>query len=171
MERIPAGAWREHRGHVERYRWAAAKVAFGERVNDIACGVGYGALFLAPPASAYHGYDKPGVPQPGLFPGEFHEDDIDCPAWHPVECDVTACFETLEHVKDPAHTASVISATTRRAIFVSVPVIPTTHCNEWHLTDFTAADIPPLFPQFAVAEDWYQEAETSHCWMFVRAAG
>lgn len=167
-ERVPLPGWETYGGHLRRYLWAAFRAEPGERVNDVACGIGYGSTFF-PHAGSYRGWDKPGVPHGG-FPGVFAEVDIDDPAWMPDECDVTCCFETLEHVKDPARLAQVISATTLRAVFVSVPVVPTMHCNEFHRHDFTAADIPPLFPRFRVAEDWYQAEETSHCWMFVRAA-
>jgi hypothetical protein len=167
VERIPAESWRDHPGHVKRYLWAAFLTAPRERVNDIACGTGYGCLLL--PHAGYHGYDKPGVPRGDLFGGPFTGCDIGDPAWMPRECDVTCCFETLEHVRDPAALAKVITATTRRAVFVSVPVIPTVHCNEFHRSDFTAADIPPLLGGFAVAEEWAQPEETSHVWMFTRA--
>jgi SAM-dependent methyltransferase len=167
MERIPAETWRDYRGHVKRYLWAASLIAPHTRVNDIACGTGYASLLL--PHADYRGYDKPGVPRSDLFPGLFAGCDIDDPAWVPRECDVTCCFETLEHAGDPAALAKAITATTRRAVFVSVPVIPTVHCNEFHRTDFTEADIPPLFPGFTVADSWAQPEETSHVWMFTRA--
>lgn len=168
MERIPAETWRDYAGHVRRYEWAASLTLLGERVNDIACGTGYASLLLR--NADYHGYDKPGIPRSDLFPGEFTGWSIEDPAWMPRECDVTCCFETLEHVQDPAALAKVISATTRRAVFVSVPVIPTVHCNEFHRTDFTEAGIPPLFPEFTVAEDWAQSEENSHVWMLTRAS-
>lgn len=139
----------------------------GERVNDVACGIGYGATFF-PHASIYSGYDKPGVPCHGGFPGVFHETDINDPAWAPEPSDVTCCFETLEHVEDPGQLAKTLMGATERAIFVSVPVIPTVHCNEFHRTDFTREDIPSLFGGWVIAEDWPQPEETSHVWMFAR---
>lgn len=166
MERIPADAWQDYTGHVARYRWAASLTRPGETVNDIACGVGYAAPMFAH-AGAYRGYDKPGVPD-ARFGGPFLAADLDDPAWEPAPCDVTCCFETLEHVRDPGHLAKVIIAATGRAVFVSVPVIPTVHCNPYHRTDFTREDIPPLFDGFAVAQEWPQPEETSHVWMFTR---
>jgi hypothetical protein len=167
VERIPADTWAQYPGHVERYAWAARLTRDGEVVNDIACGVGYAAPLFAR-AGSYRGYDKPGVPGK-RFGDCFAEADLDDPAWVPRDCDVTCCFETLEHVKDPGHLASVIAATTKRAVFVSVPVIPTTHCNPWHRTDFTREDIPPLFGGFVIEQEWAQPEETSHVWMFTRA--
>jgi len=168
VERIPAETWQDYKGHVARYQWAASLTRPGEAVSDVACGVGYGAVFFTG-AGSYRGYDKPGVPRPDLFPGTFTECDIDDAAWAPEPCDVTCCFETLEHVRDPAALARVIMAATRRAVFVSVPVIPTVHCNEFHRTDFTEVAIPPLFGGLTVAEYWHQAEETSGVWMLARA--
>lgn len=165
MERIPADGWHQHTGHVARYQYAAKCVRDGETVNDIACGSGYGALFLL--RGPYRGYDRPGIPD-ASFPGSFHAADLDDPAWRPGVADVTVCFETLEHVKDPAHLAAVIAETSRRAILVSVPVVPTRLENPHHLHDFTEADIPPLFPGFLVADEWAQPEELSHVWLLER---
>lgn len=165
MERIPADGWHQHTGHVARYQYAAKCVRDGETVNDIACGSGYGALFLL--RGPYRGYDRPGIPD-ASFPGSFHAADLDDPAWRPGVADVTVCFETLEHVKDPAHLAAVIAETSRRAILVSVPVVPTRLENPHHLHDFTEADIPPLFPGFRVADEWAQPEELSHVWLLER---
>lgn len=165
MERIPADSWHAHAGHVVRYQYAAAQVRDGETVNDIACGTGYGAVFLL--RGPYRGYDRPGVPDLS-FPGSFHAADLDDPAWVPDAADVTVCFETLEHVQDPARLAAVIASATRRAVIVSVPVVPTKHLNPHHLHDFTTADIPPLFDGFEVADEWAQPEELSHVWLLER---
>lgn len=165
MERIPADSWHQHTGHVARYQYAAAQILDGETVNDIACGTGYGATLLL--RGPYRGYDRPGIPDPA-FPGTFHAADLDDPAWRPDPADVTVCFETLEHVKDPARLAAVIAETSRRAIVVSVPVVPTKHLNPHHLHDFTTADIPPLFPDFTVTDEWPQPEEVSHVWLLER---
>jgi hypothetical protein len=168
MERIPADSWQQHAGHIARYQYAARHVRDGETVNDIACGSGYGATFLL--RGPYCGYDRPGAPDPS-FPGSFHAADLDDPAWRPGQADVTVCFETLEHVKDPPHLAAVIAETSRRAIVVSVPVVPTKHMNPYHLHDFTKADIPPLFPGFHVTDEWPQPEELSHVWLLERGGG
>lgn len=168
MERIPADTWHEHTGHIARYEYAARHVRDGETVNDIACGSGYGATLLL--RGPYRGYDRAGVPD-ASFPGSFHAADLDDPEWTPSAADVTVCFETLEHVKDPARLAAVIAATTRRAIVVSVPVVPTKHLNPHHLHDFTGDDIPPLFPGFEVVDEWPQPEEFSHVWLLERSVG
>jgi hypothetical protein len=165
MERIPLEGWRERTGHCDRYQWAASRISPGETVNDVACGIGYGATFLT--HAAYRGYDRPGVPDPS-FTGEFFAADLEDAEWRPDPADVVVCFETLEHVTDPARLARILSGTTARAIFVSVPVVPTVHLNGHHLHDFTREDIPPLFPGFRTAEEWAQPEELSHVWMFER---
>lgn len=166
-ERIPLEGWQDVTDHVARYRWAGSLVRPGQKVNDIACGVGYGATFLT--HAIYRGYDKPGVPEAGVFPGEFLAADLDDPDWVPPVCDVTVCFETIEHVTDPAHLAKVICATTRRSVFLSVPLYPHTE-NPFHLTTFTVADIPPLFEGFRVAYDRPQPEARAHLWLFEREA-
>ena len=167
VERVPADSWTDPfwQGHRDRYLYAARWIEPGEEVNDIACGVGYGATFLT--HASYRGYDRPAVPD-SRFPGEFYAADLNDTSWEPQAADVTVCFETLEHVIDPAHLAGVISRTTRRAVFVSVPVVPTKHDNPWHLTDFAVRDIPLMFGMFEVAGEWAQPSDLSHVWMFHR---
>ena len=169
MERIPAASWRDYPGHVKRYQWAATYVQEWDRVNDVACGVGYGSL-LMPPNVDYHGYDKLGVPDP-RFPGTYHAVDLDNLTNLtnlPNVADRTICFETLEHVKDPQQLAKALEKTTSHTIFISAPTVPTTHMNPYHLHDFTPADIPDLFPHFFVAEVWEQPEELSHVWRLER---
>lgn len=165
MERIPADSWFLHEDHTRRYGYASEKVRAGEEVNDVACGVGYGATFFT--RAVYRGYDKPGVPAAGQFPGTFHAADLNDPAWEPQQADVTTCFETLEHVFAPKMLAAVIARTTRRAIVLSVPLYPKEE-NPYHLTDFTVAEVPPMFPGFEVAEDWPQPEARGHVWLLTR---
>jgi hypothetical protein len=166
MERIPADTYAQYAGHCDRYRWAADLVNEGETVNDVACGSGYGSTFF--PHAVYRGYDRAGVPSE-MFPGEFHEADLDNSDWEPSPADASVCFETLEHVIDPAHLAQTLVRTTRRVIFVSVPVVPTTHMNGHHLHDFTREDVPLLFPGLRITEEWAQPEEMSHVWRFEKS--
>jgi hypothetical protein len=167
MERIPHDGWQQHAGHVDRYEWANKHVQPGEVVNDVACGSGYGSLLLIN-AGEYRGYDRPGVDiVQAPDHATFHGADLNS-AWVPETCDVTVCFETLEHVEDPAYVASMLAATTRRLIAVSVPVVPTAHENHHHLHDFTVSEIPALFPGWTVVEEWAQPEEMSHVWLFGR---
>jgi hypothetical protein len=63
----------------------------------------------------------------------------------------------------------VIARTTRRAIAVSVPVVPTKHINPYHLHDFEREDIPPMFHGFKIADEWAQPEELAHVWLFERS--
>jgi hypothetical protein len=164
IERI-GDDWRNHTGHTDRYQWAADRTYRYETVIDVACGIGYGSTFFT--GRGYHGYDRPGVPVES-FPGVFHDCDLNDPLWRPVFCDVALCFETLEHVEQPAELATTLSLATRRAIFVSAPTQPTRANNPYHLHDFTVDDIPPMFPDFNVFEVWAQPEELSHVWFLIR---
>ena len=164
-ERISADDWEEHQDHIGRYAYAAPVVQRGEKVNDIACGVGYGSVFFR--HASYRGYDRPGVPRADKFPGAYYAVDLDDPCWVPQLADVTVCFETLEHVRDPVHFADVIAQTTRRAVILSVPLYPREE-NKFHLTTFTEADVPPLFLDFCVADEWPQPEARGHVWLFHR---
>jgi hypothetical protein len=165
-ERIPAEDWQQHTDHTERYAYAGRMVLPGETVNDIACGVGYGATYLAH-AGAYRGFDKPGIPRADLFPGTFCGADLNDPDWEPPPADVTVCFETLEHVLDARHLAAVIAMTTRRAIVLSVPLYPHAE-NPFHLVTFTKDEVPPMFPAFTVTQDWAQPEARGHVWLLTR---
>lgn len=166
MERIPAQDYHSHAGHVARYEWAKGLLQPGDRVHDIACGVGYGAEVLGSPD--YHGYDVPGVPNLA-FPGTFYEVDLNDKSWFPEhDSDVTICFETLEHLEDPRHLATVLKATTKRDLLVSVPTQPTRHMNPYHLHDFDVRDIENMFAPWRVRDRWEQPEELSHVWHFCK---
>lgn len=167
-ERVSAADWQQQEGHVARYRWVAERLVAGEVVNDVACGVGYGALVLGSDV-IYHGWDRPGIPAADRFAGQFHAADLNRHTWRPTRADVTVCFETLEHVENPGWLALVLASTTRRAIAVSVPTEPTKHINPWHRHDFDVEEIPPLFgEQFRVVERWAQPEELAHVWWLER---
>lgn len=168
MERLTYDQWDQPiaAGHRARYQWAADQIWSTETVNDIACGIGYGAAIITR-RRAYHGYDRGGV-HDDRFPGTFHSCDLDNIFWKPDEADVTVCFETLEHLKFPTLVARRIAKATRSRIFVSAPTVPTKHENPYHLHDFTVEDIPPMFPRFIVTDVWEQPDERSHVWRLER---
>lgn len=164
-ERIPAASWRFERGHVERYEMAASLLHPGETVLDAACGIGYGGQVIAECGwtGNLHAADRPGVHDP-QFPGVVHEVDLD--AWTPpFAFDVAICFETLEHLQDPARWARVISQASR-LILVSVPTIPTVGINPHHLHDFTVQSLLDLFPGCETLDIQPQPAEHSHVFTF-----
>lgn len=166
MERIPADGWQSYGGHVDRYVMAADVCRTGDRVLDVACGVGYGAEVIGRRvAVAYTGVDRPGVVDPRFWPfGAFVGADLD--DWTPAGVyDVGVCFETLEHVADPARLARLLSDACGRLI-VSAPTVPTTGANPYHRHDFTLADLLDLFADRTPAEIVAQPAELSHVVVF-----
>lgn len=166
VERIPVETWRTWKGHLDRYEWAAEWLFPGERVLDVACGIGYGASVMLDRLSfEYVGADKiePATEFAGL--GEFHS-GVDLDSWIPgFEWDVSVCFETLEHVKNPEHLASQVERA-KRLLIVSVPTRPTKHFNEYHLHDFTVDDVLELFADHRLLEMRDQPEELSHFFVF-----
>lgn len=164
-ERIPAESWRAETGHVDRYEMAASLLLPNEVVLDAACGVGYGSQVLTESGwtGTVHKADMPGV-HDSRFAGTVHEVDLN--SWKPsFEFDVAICFETLEHLTDPQAWADQISRATRLVI-VSVPTISTKHFNPWHLHDFTADEVPDLFPALRLTSVTAQPSEFSHIFTF-----
>ena len=80
--------------------------------------------------------------------------------------DVAVCFETLEHVEFPGRLAEII-AKARRAVLVSVPIVPTVGINEFHLHDFTEESLEELIG-LPILEKWPQPSERSCVWAFGR---
>lgn len=133
--------------HIARYALAAEHVRPGDTVLDAACGMGYGAALLARGSEAARvigvdnseaaiGYARAAFSDRGV-PTEFHMADATRLGFLADESvDLVACFETLEHVPDPA----ALLAEFRRVltpggrIIVSVP-------NNW--ADETGKDPNP----------------------------
>lgn len=97
------------RDHVARYEFAASTLKPGSRVLDLACGVGYGALILAKAGHKVVAVDKD---EEAIAYAQKHyaHPDIQFIAaeWSvetgaiAAEFDAVVCFETLEHIEDPA---------------------------------------------------------------------
>jgi 2-polyprenyl-3-methyl-5-hydroxy-6-metoxy-1,4-benzoquinol methylase len=101
--------------------------------------------------------------------GWFTAADLD--AWEPsIRFDVAVCFETLEHLSEPARLARVLCQAQRLAV-VSVPTVPTKHMNEFHLHDFTVESLLKLFPWYDSVEVIPQPEELSHIFIFRMAPG
>jgi SAM-dependent methyltransferase len=89
--------------HLARYRWASACVA-GLRVLDAGCGVGYGSLLLrAAGATHVTGVDLSreavqAANARAVAGVEFVCGDISALPLEDASCDVTVCFEAIEHV-------------------------------------------------------------------------
>ncbi len=95
--------------HLARYRWASTCVA-GLRVLDAGCGVGYGSLLLRAAGAAHvTGVDiaREAVETArarAVAGVEFLCGDISALPLEDASCDVTVCFEAIEHVDDQPRT-------------------------------------------------------------------
>jgi 2-polyprenyl-3-methyl-5-hydroxy-6-metoxy-1,4-benzoquinol methylase len=166
FERITGEQLPQQTGHAYRYELATAWMKPGDKVLDVACGVGYGAKLIAERVSVdYLGVDKITPEQEFTSFGRFHC-GVDLMTWQPHEqFDVAVCFETLEHLPNPAHLVSVLKQT-KRIILVSVPTRPTKHVNPFHLQDFTVEDIMTLFSDCKLLHLEDQPEELSHIFVF-----
>jgi SAM-dependent methyltransferase len=163
-ERIPEESWRDQHGHIARYQWAARQILPGETVLDVGCGIGYGAEILNETKCRYIGVDKYPASKSFSHLGRFFTQDIEI--WSPdFDFDVAICFETLEHVKEPVLVADLLRRA-KRLILISVPTVPTTEDNRWHLHDFNEWDIPQMFDYLTMLSMIPQPSEKSHMYAF-----
>lgn len=170
----PAGA-----GHVARYQLAAGYCRPGDIVLDAACGIGYAAPILAPSGShvRYLGIDR--RPPDGGWPQTVRNGqpwtnssvtymtaDLTTLDWcrdlAPEGFDVAVSFETLEHLDNPGPLLTALTAA-RRYIVASVPVVPTTEHNPWHLSDWEPGQLAQVLamvdPDWVHLQTWPQPAE------------
>jgi SAM-dependent methyltransferase len=157
------------RDHVARYEWAASRLPAGARVVDLACGVGYGTQLLAEVAREAIGLDKSGE---ALAYARQHYAHERARFWssetRPVSklgaFDVAVCFETIEHVEDPAPLL--------RSLHVASPVLVASVPNEegfpwnghaFHHRHYTPREFEALLAEcgWQVVEWWSQEGPES----------
>jgi ubiquinone/menaquinone biosynthesis C-methylase UbiE len=132
-------------GHEARYALAAGFLRPGDVVVDAACGIGYGALILGAHGDVvYCGVDR----DASIFAVDERRGwtfiEADLHSWQPsFEFDVAVGFETIEHLED-YHVYLDWARRARRYIVVSVPIVPTTQENVFHVHDFERDDIVQL---------------------------
>lgn len=166
VERITADMVSSEHGHRYRYGLAASWLEPGERVLDVACGIGYGAQIISDVVPVqYVGVDKVVPDRKFVTLGKFHS-GVNLNVWVPdFGWDVSVCFETLEHVGNPQHLAAQV-AKAKRLVIVSVPTRPTKHFNPYHLHDFTVEDVLALFDGHKLLHLEDQPEELSHIFVF-----
>jgi 2-polyprenyl-3-methyl-5-hydroxy-6-metoxy-1,4-benzoquinol methylase len=168
IERIAEDDWRDQAGHVYRYRLASEFLVDGERVLDIACGIGYGAEVMSETVFLdYVGVDKIEPAEPFRSFGNFIS-GVDLDEWVPdFDWDVSVSFETLEHVRDPQRLADNLMLA-KRLIVLSTPTRPTKHLNAYHLHDFTVDQVIGFFDGWELFYLEDQPEELSHVFVFGR---
>ena len=166
VERIPEHNWRDWEGHVYRYRLAAEWINEGERVLDVACGIGYGAQVIAETKRVdYFGIDKI-TPSATFAPYGNFMDGIYLDKWEPKQdWDVSVSFETLEHVEEPKRLADNLKKASRLVI-LSTPTRPSKHLNPYHLHDFTVDEVLAMFNDCELLHIEDQPDELSHIFVF-----
>jgi hypothetical protein len=93
------------RDHVARYEWAARRLPFASRVVDLACGVGYGSRILAEAGHEVAAIDRDA--EAIAYARAHYRHERVCFSVRDGEAyvrpaDVAVCFETIEHIADPA---------------------------------------------------------------------
>lgn len=168
VERIPESNWQEWDGHLYRYRLAADWLQEGERVLDVACGIGYGAQLIAEAVQVdYLGIDRV-IPSATFAPFGRFIGGVDLDTWQPDQAwDVTISFETLEHVQHPDRLAQHLKAA-ERLIILSTPTRPTKHLNPYHLHDFTVDQVLQMFDDWNLLDLEDQPDELSHIFVWGR---
>ena len=128
-----------YRGHVVRYMMANGFLLPGDKVIDAACGTGYSQELLYN-SGEWVGVDKGNFLQfPLLENSSLIEADLN--TWKPdFSFDVFISFETIEHIEDYS-TLIESGKLANRLMITSVPVIKSTHFNEFHLHDFKPGEL------------------------------
>lgn len=155
--------------HIWRYYLARGFIERGDTVNDVACGYGYGTAILArSQAKLVRGfdYDLPTIVWDRLHYASdsvvFTQQDLDKDLSLPM-ADLSVSIETIEHLVDPQAFADALKLSTRRYIFLTAPIVPTTQKalgddkgSPYHHHDFSLTSLDNLF-----AKDGWQKLNDS----------
>lgn len=110
--------------HVERYRFAATKLARYDRVLDAACGCGYGSSILHDAGCMVDGIDASSSAitfAEEFYPGPTYRImKIEAGAFPRKWYDAVVSFETIEHLRDPLHALQLFKDRTD-GLIVSTP--------------------------------------------------
>lgn len=147
--------------HLARYDFASKFVSEGDRVLDIACGVGYGTNLMSKivPKADYTGVDisssaidyaKKMYSNSNI---NFHcQDAVSYRPENLFDCIVS--LETIEHLPKPEEFISHIYEFLRPGglLIGSVPITPSVDANPYHLHDFTEASYKKIFKKMGMSE-------------------
>lgn len=138
--------------HLERYRWAAARLPDGATL-DLACGVGYGSVMLAERSTTAFVVGGDLAAEALLVAREqFRHPRVHYArgagsGWLRAERFAgIVSLETIEHVPDPeGFLRELVDRLAPGGVLVaSVPVTPSVDANPHHLTDFSRASLLAL---------------------------
>ncbi len=132
----PQRAW-----HLARYEWAAKRLE-GRIIANAACGTGYGNPILARDGvNVVNGLDR-SAEAIAIGQAKGYGKLLCVPDLEVVDLltDSVVSLETIEHLKEPWKWVAGLHSDVDDLI-ISVPIIPTKHTNEFHLHDFTEADV------------------------------
>lgn len=154
--------------HIARYNLALPYCDNG-KVLDFACGTGYGSKIISMVASEVVGWDKDrdtidyALANFGGKKISYYQVDIEEPIKvHEVKgadkYGVVICFETLEHLKNPAEAMQKLSEIlTMGGMFIaSVPLNEKPGQNEHHLHTYTLDEARKLFSGFEMVRETIQ---------------
>lgn len=159
------------RDHVARYEWAAARIGSPARIVDLACGIGYGSEILAEAGHRVTGIDQSaeaigygehfyGHPSVRRIAARAEEVELESDG-----ADVAVCFETIEHVAEPAVLLRELHRACR-TLYASVPnetVIPFGSGFAHHHRHYTRDEFASLLDDcgWSVREWWGQDGPES----------
>lgn len=137
--------------HLDRY-FLIRQFCYGT-VIDCACGVGYGSHIIQTNQDVKRVYgldiDKASVDHARL---EFGTDKTEflCMDMNSFEeeADVLVSIETIEHIEDPTHLASLAERAHVKDIIVSFPTKKSTHFNPYHKYDLYTDDLKKIFQNY-----------------------
>ncbi len=146
--------------HLGRYKWAGDHVK-GNVVANAACSTNYGHAYLKLPGRLVIGFDrnKTALGIADAFNRYYYiKRDIQTEDFDGF--DSLVCLETFEHLENPLAFLDGLSKTVKELV-LSVPIIPTKHFNEFHLTDFTEQEIKDILTNagWTIKDSFYQDEQ------------
>lgn len=156
------------RDHLSRYEFAVSQLGAGQRIIDLACGVGYGSKVLADAGHAVVGIDRE---REAVAYAKQHyaasgasfrcADASDIGGYVSDSFDAAVCFETIEHLADPLPMLRDLCKAAPLLI-ASVPneaVFPHGGRIKFHYRHYTRAQFAELLRRAGyVVTGWYGQA-------------
>lgn len=152
------------RDHLARYKWAARVLEPGDDVLDIGCGVGYGCKLLADAGFKAIGLDdsEDSIAYARQY---FSAEGIsyllrDVSTLKGIRGKAAVCFETLEHMRDPA---AMLRSLRCKRLLVSVPneSVYKFQGQKFHFRHYRKAELEQLLKQCGwTVQAWYTQDDT-----------